>query len=146
MLLDSSFHKGSDLGNEVARQFKITFKIESEWLREVDKDIPKWIGDDSWEVPLPATYVIAQNGDIVWSMVENDVTICAEMEEIVAAIPSKEPTTTTSQGGDLGTRGKSSKKRISSTFKKMGDIRKKFGRKKVPATEFLGDYMISLEE
>lgn len=112
-------------------------KIESEWLREVDADLPNWMGNDSWEVPLPATYVIDRDGNIVWSLVSNDATLCAEMEEIAAAIPGLKETTSS------GPKRTSCRKRLTSTFKKMKDVKTKFGKKDKPAMEFLGDYMIS---
>ncbi len=134
--------RGSDVGNEVARLFNITFKIESDWLKQIDADLPKWTGDESWEVPLPATYVIDKEGNIVWSLIENDATVCAEMEEIAAAIPMLDNDDSNASGENCN-RGRSKGiKHISSTFKKMSEIRTRFGRKKVPAGEFLGEYMV----
>lgn len=141
---DLNFSICSDVGNEVARRFKITYRIESEWLREVDKAMMEWNGDDSFEVPLPATYVIAQNGEIVWSLVENDIGICAEMEEVAAAIPSKEANSREGSLHPASSAGpKGGRKNHVSTFKKIGDIKAKFGKKKVSGKNFLDGYRLA---
>lgn len=55
----------SDLGNTVARQFGIVFPLEGEIRRislEVFQvDLPKFNGEPSWEIPVPATFVIASD-------------------------------------------------------------------------------------
>jgi peroxiredoxin len=73
----------SDVGNAVARKFNLTFEVLPD-LRDSflkwGEDIPLHNGDDSWEIPLPATYIIDTNGYVVWSFVDNDPGVRAEPE------------------------------------------------------------------
>jgi peroxiredoxin len=65
----------SDPGNRVSRQFGLVFTI-GEPARsahhKVNKVLPKYNGDDSWEVPIPATYVVDQSGTIRLAFVDPD--------------------------------------------------------------------------
>lgn len=58
-----SFPVLTDRGNGVAKQFGIVFPLEGEIRRtslEVFKvDLPTFNGDKSWDLPVPATFVIA---------------------------------------------------------------------------------------
>ena len=63
----------SDVGNTVARQFGLVFAL-AEILRPVYKslgaDLPAYNGDESYELPLPGTFVIAPDGTIRLAFVE----------------------------------------------------------------------------
>lgn len=55
----------SDPGNQVARQFGLVFKLDARLLplyQQLGLDIPAYNGDDSYELPLPATYVVDRDG------------------------------------------------------------------------------------
>ncbi len=60
-----SFPTLSDVGNVVARQFGLVFKV-SEHLRpiyiELGADLPKFNGTDAFELPVPGTFVIDSGG------------------------------------------------------------------------------------
>ncbi len=81
----------SDAGNKVARQFGLVFTLP-EKLRPVYHsfgiDLPKANGDDSFELPVPATYVIDKDGKIVCNFVEIDHTKRLEPDMIVDALKS----------------------------------------------------------
>jgi peroxiredoxin len=134
----------SDLGNSVAKNFKITFEVMPE-LRETflkwGEDIPSHNGDETWEIPVPATYVIDQSGEIVWSFIDDDPGIRAEMDDIVAAIPSKTNPQEDSDGDTSQGDAKPPEKRraVSATFRKS--LKKVFGKKRQTAPEFLGNYL-----
>jgi hypothetical protein len=52
----------SDVGNHVARSFGLVYALPEELratLRSNNKALPGINGDDTWELPVPATYVIA---------------------------------------------------------------------------------------
>jgi peroxiredoxin len=53
----------SDVGNKVAKQYGIVFKL-TDAVAEISKgfDLHGFNGDESDELPLAATYVIDQNG------------------------------------------------------------------------------------
>jgi peroxiredoxin len=81
----------SDFGNTVARQFGIVFQIGQE-LKEFSKnvfknDIALRNGEDSYELPVPATYVIDTTGLIRFAHVDVDYMMGrAEPEGVVAAL------------------------------------------------------------
>ena len=91
----------SDVGSKVARQFKVSFAVPEEVRSKMSswgEDVPTFNGDCTWEIPLPATYIIHGNDrKIVWSCVDNDPGIRAEPADVVAAIPAKKATTTTTK-------------------------------------------------
>ncbi|AUT03165.1 alkyl hydroperoxide reductase [Nostoc sp. CENA543] len=79
----------SDRNNHVARQFGIVFKIP-EYLRQVFQELghvlPKYNGDESFELPMPATYVISQTGRVVYAFVNPDYTKRLDPIEIVSIL------------------------------------------------------------
>ncbi|HET6220240.1 MAG TPA: peroxiredoxin-like family protein [Acidobacteriaceae bacterium] len=65
----------SDRGNTVARQFGIVFQMDPA-LKQVQKqfgvDIASYNGDDSFELPLPGTFLVSRGGMVLRSFVEVD--------------------------------------------------------------------------
>ena len=81
----------SDFGNKVARQFGVVFQIGQElkeFSRNVFKnDIALRNGEDSYELPVPATYVIDTSGLIRFAHVDVDyMTGRAEPAEVISAL------------------------------------------------------------
>jgi len=81
----------SDLGHGVARQFGLTFGLPDD-LREVyvnglRLDLSRMNGDESWELAIPATFIVDMDGMIVYSAAEPDYTRRPEATEVLAAIP-----------------------------------------------------------
>ncbi len=76
----------SDQGNEVARAFGLVFELP-EALRpiyaKIGIDIPAYNGDESFEIPMPATYIIGRDGEIRYAFVDADYTQRLEPEVIV---------------------------------------------------------------
>jgi peroxiredoxin len=65
----------SDVGNQVARRFGLVWSLPEELraaLRSNNKALPDINGDDTWELPAPATYVIAPGGRVELSAIEVD--------------------------------------------------------------------------
>lgn len=87
--LDLKFEVLSDLGNRVARKFGLVFTLD-ERLRPLYAkfgiDLPAFNGDDTFELPVPGTFVIAQDGRIVMSYADTDYTRRAEPGASVAAL------------------------------------------------------------
>ncbi|MDJ0797941.1 MAG: peroxiredoxin-like family protein [Calothrix sp. MO_167.B12] len=79
----------SDRGLNVARQYGLVFTLDSE-LRPIYEqlgiDLPKHNGDESYELPIPATYVIDKEGVIRYAYVNTDYTQRAEPKEIIATV------------------------------------------------------------
>src|SRR6266851_173356 len=63
----------SDAGNGVARSFGLVYALPEELreaMRSNGKPLPGLNGDESWELPLPAAYVIAPGGRVALACVE----------------------------------------------------------------------------
>ncbi len=79
----------SDVGNQVARAFGLVFTL-SESIRplyaQFGIDLPAYNGDDTFELPIPGTYVIAPDGTIVLAFADPDYTQRLEPTEIITAL------------------------------------------------------------
>lgn len=79
----------SDVENKVARKFGLVFTLAEE-LRPIYKqfgfDIPGDNGDDSYEIPIPATYVVDSNGAIILAYVDADYTKRLEPAEVIKTL------------------------------------------------------------
>ena len=79
----------SDVDSKVADQYGLTFSLDED-LRPVYKnwgaDVAAVNDDPDCKLPLPATYVISQDGKIVHSFVEEDYTERLEPDEILDSL------------------------------------------------------------
>ena len=79
----------SDVGNVVARSYGLVFAL-AESLRPLYKgfgiDIPASNGDDTYELPVPATYVIDSSGKVRYAYANADYTQRAEPNDVLAAV------------------------------------------------------------
>lgn len=86
-LHELSFPVLSDEGNAVARKFGLVFTLPAA-LRPIYEqfgiDLPRQNGDDSFTLPVPATYVIGADAVIRYAFVNIDYTQRAEPAEIIA--------------------------------------------------------------
>jgi peroxiredoxin len=83
----------SDAGNHVARTFGLVFRVGPDVrdrYREAGIDLARSNGDDSWELPVPATYVVAPDGTITYAFVEADYSRRAAPADVVAALQAAE--------------------------------------------------------
>ena len=82
-----TFEVLSDVGNGVARQFGIVFQLPVE-LRPIYAgfgiDLAKANGDETFELPIPATYIIGTDRKIKTAFVEADYTQRLDSEEVIA--------------------------------------------------------------
>ncbi len=85
------FHVLSDLGNKVAGEFGLVFTLP-EALRPVYTnfgiDLPAANGDTSFELPVPATYVINQDRNIILDFIKVNHTLRLEPEQIIETLKS----------------------------------------------------------
>ncbi len=73
----------------MARKFGLVFTLPDALrplYEKLDVDIPTYNGDDSYEIPVPATYVIDQNRNIRFSFLNTDYTQRAEPTDVVSAL------------------------------------------------------------
>lgn len=86
---DLNFDVLYDKGNSVAESYGLVFEL-SEDLRPIyDKfglDIPAYNGDDTFRLPIPATYVIDQSGKVTYAFADADYTKRLEPDDIIAAL------------------------------------------------------------
>jgi len=76
----------SDAGNQVARQFGLVYRVPEEQqaiYRRAFINLPLVNGDESWELPIPATYVIDRDGTVLFASANEDYTDRAEPADIV---------------------------------------------------------------
>lgn len=80
----------SDLGNAVAREYGLAWRFPPD-LRRVYEDfwkivLPQYNGDDSWELPIPGTFVVGTDGVVRYAFVDPDYTKRAEPGDLLAAL------------------------------------------------------------
>lgn len=78
-----------DAGNRVATDWGLVFKVDGE-LRELYQrlgvELPHWNGDESWTLPLPATFLLAAGGRIASAHVDPDDRVRAEPETLLGEL------------------------------------------------------------
>ncbi len=75
----------SDAGNKVAGQFGLTYRVpplQEAVYRRAFVNLPFTNGDESWELPIPATYIIDRDGRILYASANEDYTERPEPAEI----------------------------------------------------------------
>lgn len=81
----------SDAGNLVAERLGLVFELP-EVLRPIYQklgiDVPAYNGDDSFKLPVPATYIVGQGGTVLHAFVNADYTKRLEPSEIVSSLNS----------------------------------------------------------
>ncbi len=79
----------TDQGNRVAREFKLVFAL-SETLRQLQTHfgsvLPKFNGDDSWELPMPGTFVLDRQGVVKLASVDPNWMVRVEPSTILEAL------------------------------------------------------------
>jgi peroxiredoxin len=79
----------SDLGNVVARQFGLVYQVP-EWVRGLyisfGVDLPAFNADQSWELPIPGTFVIGWGRRILLASADSDPTNRLEPGAIIEAL------------------------------------------------------------
>ena len=79
----------SDVGNQVARDWGILMSVHPElrsYYIEWGFNLPELNGDDSFELPIPATYIIGADGIITAAYINKDYTQRMEPHAILEAL------------------------------------------------------------
>jgi len=82
----------SDAGNQVARQFGLSYRVpefQADVYRRAFVNLPFTNGDESWELPIPATYILDRDGSVLYASADEDYTERPEPKDIVAALQAK---------------------------------------------------------
>jgi peroxiredoxin len=76
----------SDAGNQVARKFGLTYRVpefQEAIYRRAFVNLPFTNGDESWELPIPATYILDRDGTVLYASANEDYTERPEPGDIV---------------------------------------------------------------
>lgn len=77
---------------DVAQQFGLAYKVppfHQKYFRSILVNIPFVNGDESWMLPLPATYVLAQDGTVVYAEAHADFRVRPEPGEVLKYLPRR---------------------------------------------------------
>jgi peroxiredoxin len=88
-VLRLSFDLLSDPGNRVADRYGLAWTVPDDLrvvYRKLGSDLPKFDGDESWRLPMPARFVIDRHGTIRKVDVDPDYTVRPEPSETLAAL------------------------------------------------------------
>jgi peroxiredoxin len=81
----------SDVRNEVARSYGLVYSLPEDIraaLRSNNKALPSINGDESWELPVPATYVIARDQRVALAYIDVDYRKRLEPEALLTCLKS----------------------------------------------------------
>jgi len=79
----------SDAGNHVARQFGLSYRVpdfQAAVYRRAFVNLPFTNGDESWELPIPATYILDRDGTVLYASANEDYTERPEPEDILRVL------------------------------------------------------------
>lgn len=79
----------SDADNQVARKFGLVYRLSPELqatYESIMTKLPGYNGDQSWELPLAATYIVQPDGKISWARIDADWRQRPEPEEILQRV------------------------------------------------------------
>lgn len=77
----------SDPGCTVAEEFRLAYSVPEylrEYYRSILVNIPFINGDPSWRLPLPGTFVLAQDGKVLYAEAHADFRVRPEPEDALA--------------------------------------------------------------
>lgn len=86
---DLAFDVLFDKGNVIAKAYGLVFTLSEELRPLYAKfgiDIPGHNGDDTFKLPIPATYVIDKNGVVAYCFADADYTKRLEPDNIIAVL------------------------------------------------------------
>jgi len=86
---DYGFHFGTDRDNTLAKRLALAFTLDSETIEKYKQygiNLPESNDIDTWELPIPATYVIDTNGTIKYAFVDEDYSKRADYDQVVMTL------------------------------------------------------------
>jgi peroxiredoxin len=79
----------SDAGNRVAREYGLVYSVAAPMralFADFGLDVPSVNGITSWELPVPATFLVTPDSRIRWAYVESDYRLRAEPQRLLQAL------------------------------------------------------------
>ncbi|HWG51272.1 MAG TPA: peroxiredoxin-like family protein [Candidatus Acidoferrales bacterium] len=86
------FHVLSDPGNQTAGKFGLVWRLSLElqsMYQSIMTKLPGYNGDENWDLPMPATYIVQPDGKISFAWVDVDWRERPEPEQICEHINHK---------------------------------------------------------
>lgn len=81
----------SDAGNHVARAFHLVYKVPDYLKQQYQRtfvNLPLCNGDQSWELPVPAAYILERDGRVLFAEASADYTRRTDPQRILKALTS----------------------------------------------------------
>jgi peroxiredoxin len=81
-----------DPGARLAEQFGLVYTVpeyHQRYLKSIMVNLPFLNGEASWRLPMPATYVLGQDGRVLFAEAHADFRVRPEPEEALSAIFSE---------------------------------------------------------
>jgi peroxiredoxin len=82
----------SDAGNQVARRFGLVYRVPDDQqaiYRRSFVNLPFANGDNSWELPIPATFIVDRDGTILYAAGDEDYTRRPEPQDILRQLSTR---------------------------------------------------------
>ena len=79
----------SDNDNQVALRFGIVFAMDPDAISvygEFEIDLAHYNGSDSWELPVPATYVVDRTGTVTYAFIDPNYRVRVVATDVLAAV------------------------------------------------------------
>lgn len=79
----------SDVGNKIAATYGLVFSLEPEirqLYQQLGADLPRINGDESWTLPITATYIVNRDAAIVWAHVNANYLERAEPHDVLQVL------------------------------------------------------------
>ncbi len=79
----------SDVSNKISRQFGLTYRVpapQEAIYRRAFVNLPFTNGDESWELPIPATYILDRDATVLYASANEDYTERPEPADIVQVL------------------------------------------------------------
>jgi peroxiredoxin len=79
----------SDMDNGYAMSLNLAIWVGSEmeeFMIRIGRTLPRYQGNDSWMLPIPATFVVGRDGRIVARFVDPDYRKRMAIDELIAAL------------------------------------------------------------
>ena len=76
----------SDADNQIARKFGLTYRVpdyQQSIYQRAMVNLPFANGDDSWQLPMPATYILDRDHTVLYASADPDYTERPEPAEIL---------------------------------------------------------------
>lgn len=76
----------SDAANKIARHFRLVYRVTDEQqnlYRRTFVNLPHINGEHSWELPIPATYIIDHDGTVLYASANEDYTERPEPQQLL---------------------------------------------------------------